>query len=129
MSALDDALDILTNYTGMFLPEKFPLVHAAKNELAGLRDSHKILEGELAYQEEKVLPKLRAIKDAASALIEKMNRVYANREYQTAWTMYGVHMGDYKKNGGMQWTEEQDNLTVLLATAPETSPVEDDDSN
>jgi hypothetical protein len=34
----------------------------AASELAGLRDSHKILEGELAYQEETVLPKLRGRK-------------------------------------------------------------------
>ena len=33
--------------------------NAALKALEGLQDSHKILEGELAYQEETVLPKLR----------------------------------------------------------------------
>jgi hypothetical protein len=37
MSALDDALDILTNYTGMFLPERFPLVKQAAAELTELK--------------------------------------------------------------------------------------------
>ena len=35
--ALDDALDILINYTGMFLPEKFPLVQSAEAELIALK--------------------------------------------------------------------------------------------
>ena len=39
MDALDNALDILTNYTGMFLPEKFPVCKAAHIELVQLRQA------------------------------------------------------------------------------------------
>ena len=52
-------------------------------------------------------------------LLEKMNMTYNNTEYVTAFTLYATHMGDYKKNGGIQWTDEQDAATAFLAKYPE----------
>ncbi len=87
-------------------------------ELSALRASHNELERELAYQVNIVLPRLRyelsKIKEKSANLLEKMNRAYGNTEYITAFTLYSTQMGDYKKNGGIQWTEEQDDLAALL---------------
>jgi hypothetical protein len=62
---------------------------------------------------------LAEIKKLSQSLLDQMNSTYENREYSTAWTLYATHMGDYKKNGGKQWTEQQDALADYLSVHPE----------
>lgn len=64
--------------------------------------------------EENMSDELKEVKNLARALIEKMKAVYENPQYNGAWILYHEHFGDYKKNGGLQWTDEQDALDAWL---------------
>jgi hypothetical protein len=80
-------------------------------QLRQLGDETRHWEGRALKAEDK----LAAAREKVKALLDQMNHVYENKEYLTAWTLYLTHMGNYKKNGGEQWTEEQDELATWLA--------------
>ena len=98
MSALEKALEAVTQWHAAF--EADEIRSAGEEELDQLK----------AERDE--------MREAATNLVDQLNHVYENREYLVAWATYQVHFGDYNKNGGEQWTNEQDALAAVLAKYP-----------
>jgi hypothetical protein len=137
MSAIDELLDerywepdrSFTPQVWTYIGEEDPREAAA--ELAALREENEKLSldnAELTFRRKQVLELMdelaaanKAVDKAsrlASALLDKMNLAYKNTEYKAAFYLYGDVMGDYKKNGGTQWTDEQDALAAWLTAHP-----------
>lgn len=87
MDALDDALDILTHYTGMFLPEKFPVCKAAHTELVQLRQ-------ELTDSKQDIIDTQKYVK----SLMNERIRLLA--ELETMFQATVSVLGDDEHRGG-----------------------------
>lgn len=67
---------------------------------------------------------VRAVIDAARALVKRQNEVYAEPQYLAVWTLYASHGGNYQN--GPKWDKEQQALESALA-ALGTEPTKDDE--